>query len=231
MRSAKFLGMLILSLWAIVALAAEKPAEEPFKAGKDYDVLKVPVVAGTAAHGKIKVLEFFSAGCPGCKHFDPALQVWLLKKPKQVDFEFVPVTFHSGWDVFAKAHYAARTLDAVSYPGLFNKIHTDMFIAVQDQQQDLTTEFAMAEFFSRHGVKREDFENAYNFTPGIGGKIALGENLALAYNIYQIPTVVVAGKYKVGAHQASDNEKFLAIINFLIQKAEKEQAVKPASPK
>ncbi len=70
---------------------------------------------------KIEVIEFFSYACPHCADFEPALQDWLKRKPKDVDYKAVPMVFRDNWKPPAKLYYTLETMGAagqVSRQGL-----------------------------------------------------------------------------------------------------------------
>lgn len=188
-------------------------ANPQFVDNKDYQTLPNNPAMLKPVNGKVTVMEFFSFGCPWCYHFDPALEQWLTKKPANVNFERVPVVFEPGWDVYAKGYYVANQL------GVADKLVPAIFDAVQKQQMDLTNETAMQLFFTQHGVKQQDFQGAYEFSPGIDAQLAKSNQLMNAYLVYSIPTMVVDGKYKVDNSMAGGNpQKMLQTVEFLVQK-------------
>lgn len=214
-------------LWLILlfpAITFAADATPTIVAGKNYQV--VPVVAGMPMppKGKIEVVEFFSYGCPACNHFEPDLEAWLAKKPNDVVFERIPVTFESGWDILARAYYTAKAL------GVAEKLSPAIFTAIQSQGMDLTNPDILAQFFVSHGVSKKDFDSTYNFSPGIDAQVMRGDNLMRAYGIYQVPTVVVDGKFVTNPVIAGgDSKGMLQVIDYLI--AQERAAMKKPSGK
>jgi thiol:disulfide interchange protein DsbA len=213
----RWLLTIALSVLPGFALAAATPG---FVAGKEYQVLaKVPVVK---ASKNVEVIEFFSYGCPGCYQFEPLLQLWLGKHVKRINFSRVPVSFHPNWDVYAKAYYVAKTLNVL------DKIHQPLFDAIHVERQSLADQQAMADFFAKHGVDRQKFLDSYNFIPQIGAQIENGAKLAKTYNIIEIPTMVIGGKYRTNvAMVQGDAKRFLALLDYLVAKAAKANAGNP----
>jgi thiol:disulfide interchange protein DsbA len=206
----------VLLLFPVIALAANKGVP-PFQAGQDYQV--TPAVAATSevSAGKIQMIEFFSYGCPACYHFEPALEAWLKKKPKDVVFERVPVTFEPGWDKLARVYYTAKNL------GVAEKLAPAIFASIQKQRLDFTNEAVLTQFFVAHGVSKQDFASMYHFSPGIDAQMMRGDNLMKTYQIFQVPTVLINGKYKTNPAMAGGrNERFLQIIDYLIAKERQE---------
>lgn len=180
---------------------------------KDYQAIPANPSMLKPVNGKVTVMEFFSYGCPWCFRFEPDLETWLAKKPAYINFQRVPVVFETGWDVYAKAYYLANQL------GVVDKMQTAIFNAVQKQNIDLSDEKNMEQLFVKYGVKPKDFESAYEFSPGIDAELNKGSKLMNDYLVYQIPTIVVNGKYKVDASMTGgDNQKMLKVVEFLAQK-------------
>ncbi|MCW5589353.1 MAG: thiol:disulfide interchange protein DsbA/DsbL [Legionellales bacterium] len=184
-----------------------------FQAGKEYQLIKNPP-ALNLAQGQVQVIEFFSPGCPWCFKLEPYLEKWLASKPKNITFERIPVAFEQGWDTLAKAYYAAEAL------GVADKMVPVMFNAIHEQQLDLSSKEALADLFAKHGVKKDDFMNAIDFSPGIDMQMQQGQKLMSQYGILSIPTIVVNGKYKTNPALANgDSEKMMKIVDYLVKKS------------
>ena len=207
MRRIGFLSFILVLIPALV-FAAPKAN---FVEGTDYQVLSdVPVAHNNK---QVEVVEFFSFGCPWCYRLEPSIDQWVKTKPKNVEFKRVPAVFQPGWQIYAKAYYTAVAL------GVEDKIVPKLFAAVQDNGQKLSTEEDMAEFFVKHGVKKEDFESAFSFSPSIDLKMNQGDKLMREYKIFQIPTIVVDGKYYTNSQMAKgDSQRLLDTVDYLIKK-------------
>lgn len=213
--------LLILLLPLTAGAFAAKPKAAPsattttttFQAGKDYEVLKTSLEV-SAPKSSVHVTEFFSLGCPACYHFEPTLEAWLAKKPKYVMFERVPVVFEQNWDIYARAYYAMRTL------GVAEKLVPLAFNAIHKEGQTFDTPAAWEEFVVKHGgVSKQDFENAYEFSPGIDAQIMRGNDLLRKYQIMEIPTMLIEDKYKVTPRMTNgDAKRMLEIVDYLVQK-------------
>lgn len=198
---------------ATVATTATAPAVNnlPIVAGKDYEVIPPGPSIKSPPAGKIEVVEFFNYGCPACYHLELVLEPWLAKKSQDVVFERMPVIFHFGWDMLARAYYTAKNL------GVAEKLTPVFFTAVQVQGLNLTTDATIGQFFVAHGVSQKDFESAYHFTPGIDAQMTKADTLARAYNIFEVPTLVVDGKYKTNVRMTGgDNKRLLQVLDYLI---------------
>lgn len=189
-------------------------AEENFKLDKDYQVIST--TTPPPANKNIKVIEFFSYGCPFCYKLEAELGLWLLNKPKNVEFQRVPVIFEPGWPELAKAFYIAEKL------GIQAKMAPLLFMAVQLQSVDLSNQQALQKFFVDNGVAKADFDNAYADV-NLEKQVKEGDSLMRHYQVYAVPTFVVADKYKTNmALAGGDSKKLLRILDFLVDKVSKE---------
>lgn len=216
----KLLVTLTFILIPFFALAVTTP---PIIEGVQYKAVNVSVSNPNrfeVPKDKVLVVEFFSYGCPWCFQLNPSLETWLKTKPSYVQFERIPVTFEQGWDVYAKAFYTAEAL------GIVDKITPALFDAIHVKGEDLTSEKAMQAFFATQGVSKQNFENAFDFSPGIGMEIQRGANLMMAYQAFVVPTIVVNGKYYTNPTLVQGDDKLIIqVVNALVEKA------KPANAK
>lgn len=158
---------------------------------------------------KVEVIEFFWYGCPHCYSLEPAMVEWLKTKPANVEFIRQPAVFSDLWGKHAKAYYTAEAL------GVLDKVHADLFDAIQNKKQKLTDENDLAKFFAEHGVKDEDFRAAYNSFL-VDAKLRQAESIGPRYGITGVPALVVNGKYKVTAQSAKSQANMLTVVNQLI---------------
>jgi thiol:disulfide interchange protein DsbA len=169
----------------LLALAGAGLAQKAVP-GKDYEVIASP--QKTADPKKIEVIEFFSYGCPHCADFEPALGGWLKNKPADVTFRGVPLVFHPTWRPLAKLYYALESL------GELPRLHAKVYEAVHKQNQQLTTDEAVAKWAASQGINPAKFEEAYNAF-GMDAKIGRGADLAKAFGVTGTPSMGVNGKY------------------------------------
>ena len=92
-------------------------------AGTDYQVLDTRAGVEAPA-GKIEVVEFFWYSCPHCNAFEPTLNQWVKKLPKDIAFRRVPIAFN---DTFVPQQRLYYTLEAM---GLLDKLHAKVFAAI-----------------------------------------------------------------------------------------------------
>jgi thiol:disulfide interchange protein DsbA len=197
---------LFLFLAAFLPLAAG--AAEPYQEGVHYARI-VPAQPVDSAPGKAQVTELFWYGCPHCYELEPHVAAWLKKKPPQVEFERMPAVFRTNmWHTHAKAFYAAEAL------GVLDRVHGDLFSAIHEKRQPLATEDQLAQFFADRGVPAAEFRDAFN-SFAVETKVNRAMALSKAYGISGVPSIVVAGKYRVEGGMAGSYENMLRIAEYL----------------
>lgn len=159
---------------------------------------------------KIEVIEFFWYGCPHCYSFEPALEAWLKKLPKNVEFIRQPAVFNELWGKHAKAYFTAEAL------GVVDKIHADFFDAIQNKKEALESEEQLAKFFAVHGVNESQFHDVYNSFL-VDAKMRQAPVMAGRYGISGVPAIVINGKYKTNGPLAGTHEKMIEVMDKLIK--------------
>jgi thiol:disulfide interchange protein DsbA len=139
-------------LFAGVALAVSALAQPPI-ADKEYKLINPPQRTETGK--KIEVIEFFSYACPHCADFEPFLQDWLKRKPKDVEYRMVPMVFRENWKPLAKLFYTLEQM------GLLERYHMRVFDAIHKQGQQLLTDQAVVDWAVKQGIDKAKFEQIY----------------------------------------------------------------------
>jgi len=203
----RFIATLMLSFAALSVQA--QPAS-----GVDYQQLAAQQATDTP--GKVEIIEFFWYGCPHCYAFEPVLDPWIKKLPKDTQFRRVPAIFNDGWAQAARAYYA---LEAI---GEGQRLHKPLFDAVHSGSRiDPASEAALTEWAGKQGVDTKKFSAAYrSFT--VEGKVKRAAQLTQAYKIDGVPSMAVNGKYTVSAAAATTREQLLAVTDYLIDQSRKE---------
>lgn len=162
-------------------------------AGTDY----VEVPDGEpfeAKRGKIEVVEVFGYTCPHCAHFEPMVKAWADKLPADVEFVPLAAPFGGYWMPYAKAFYAAQTMD------LLDKTHQAMFDAVHVEHslpvQPLPSDEQLAAFYAKHGADAKQFTSTMS-SFAVSAKLKSAEQFMLKSGVESTPTLVVNGKYRV----------------------------------
>jgi thiol:disulfide interchange protein DsbA len=178
--------------------------------GKDYLVISNP--EPNLSLDKPLVTEFFSYGCPGCYKIEPQLNQWLQQVGQTVRLNKVPVIFHAGWELYAKAYYTAKIL------ALSNKINPILFKAIQEDKKILNTQELMVDFLVMQGLDKEIIRSAFSNSSTIDTYINNGTALMARYQITGVPAFVINNKYKTDLKMAGSPEHLLEVLDYLVRK-------------
>ncbi len=139
---------------------------------------------------------------------------------------YVPASFNTNedWPMFQRAYYTALAL------GIAEKSHDAMFDAVWKTHALATTNDDgrtlknpqpsledAAKFYAQYGVKAEDFIATAN-SFAINAKMKRADAFLKATETESTPTIVVAGKYRLTVSSAGDQDKFLQLVQYLVQR-------------
>ncbi len=195
----KLMPAFLLSI--LVCLPMLVVAEED---AKGYQIL--PTAQPTQNPDKVEIIEFFWYGCPHCYSFEPELTAWLKKKPDIVEFIRHPAVFNETWGKHAKAYFVAEAL------GVVDKVHADLFDAVQNKKQKLDNAAELGDFFAAHGVDKEKFKAAYN-SFAVDAKMRQAPVISSLYGITGVPAIIINGKYVTSGPIAGSHAKMLEVMD------------------
>lgn len=199
-------GAAVLSSACFSSLALAQ-ARKP-QAGTDYQALdaRAPV---DAPAGKIEVVEFFWYSCPHCNAFEPMLDAWSKKLPKDVVLRRVPVAFQDSFVPQQRLFYALEAM------GLVEKLHAKVFAAIHGDRINLTKGEAIVEWVSRQGVDKAKFLEQYN-SFSVASKVTRATQLQNAYRVEGVPALGVAGRYYTDGSMAHSMERALQVVESLV---------------
>jgi protein dithiol oxidoreductase (disulfide-forming) len=198
-------GSLLLAL-SLVAGFAHALAAEPV-AGRDYEVLKVAHPT-SAPPGKVEVIEFFAYDDRGCHELETTIEAFVRIKGDRILFKRVPVAFEARYVPHSKLYYSLVQLGLeekhaavdVSDPSLL--LMLTLYNAMW--KNELLSMETQADFLATQGVDKRKFIDAYTSFTVISLE-EQGEQLRGDYQIYDLPTFVVAGRYKIKPYHNNDD--------------------------
>ena len=197
-------------IFAVLALLCATSAHAEVMAGRDYTLLNPP--QPTASGKKVEVLEFFFYGCSHCYHLHPLISEWEKKKPRDVDFQYVPTIFNEGWEPMAHTYYALQAM------GKSQQLHDALFQAWHNNV-DLSDEAKISQFLAKYGVDAARFDADYNsFT--VQSKIMRSNQMVQDFGVRGTPTIAVDGKYIITGLQPDET---IRVLNEVIKIARKER--------
>ena len=200
-------GLSALGLAQFVGGAAQAQALKP-EAGADYLKLDKPA-AVEAGQGKVEVVEFFWYNCPHCNAFEPTLEAWIKRQPKEVSVRRVPVGFRDEFVPQQRLYYALEAMDLVE------KLHAKVFAAIHAEKQQLGRGDAIADWIAKQGVDKAKFLERYNDF-SIATKASRATQLQNAYRVEGVPALGVAGRFYTDGTLAKNMPRALQIVDFLV---------------
>jgi thiol:disulfide interchange protein DsbA len=178
-------------------------------AGTDFRALdkRAPVDAGP---GKIEVVEFFGYWCPHCNVFEPTLQDWVKRLPKDVSFRRVPVKFRS-----AEEELLQRLYFALEEMGLVDKLHSKVFHAIHEEKQRFASLPDIENWAVKQGVDKTKFAQAMN-SFSAATKLTKANQLVSAYLVDGVPALGVAGRFYAEGGAAGGMPRVLQVVDYLV---------------
>ena len=158
--------------------------------GRDYAL----VDGGTPYRpldGKIEVVEVFAYWCQHCARFQPMIDAWKRKLPR--DVRFTPLPLPSGReDAFARGFFATQAT------GKLERVHAPLFLAVH-QQQTVPRNPSIDELSAWYGQQGLDAKQlrAAMAAPALGEKLGEAYRFAQRSGLEGTPTLIVNGRYRI----------------------------------
>ena len=196
---------------ATLALASAAHAQgqgQPPKEGVDYLTLDKPAPT-EAAPGKIEVVEFFWYSCPHCNRFEPQLEDWAKKMPKDVILRRAPIAFRPDFEPQQRLYFVLEGMNKV------DELHKKVFYAIHVEKQALNTLPLIADWVEKQGIDKAKFTEAYNSFP-VATKTRKATLLQDAYKVDGVPALGVAGKYYTSGAVAQTMERALVVTEHLV---------------
>jgi protein dithiol oxidoreductase (disulfide-forming) len=182
-------------------------------AGVDYQRLDKPVPVDVPA-GKIEVIEFFWYSCPHCNAFEPTLEAWIKRAPKDVVVKRVPVGFRAD---FVPQQRLFFSLEAM---GLVEKLHAKVFYAIHVERQRLDTPEAIAEWVTKQGVDKTKFMDQFN-SFSVASKQKRAVQLQDAFRVEGVPALGISGRFYTDGTLAKSMERALQVTDHLVAEVRK----------
>jgi thiol:disulfide interchange protein DsbA len=191
------------------ALAQRKPMVE----GTDYLQLDKPAPIEAPA-GKVEVVEFFWYSCPHCNRFEPTLEEWIKRAPKNVAIRRVPVAFRPDFEPQQRLYYVLEGMKKI------DTLHKKVFYAVHVENQPLNTPELIAGWAEKQGLNKAKFVEMYN-SPAVTTQVRKATLLQDAYKIDGVPALGVAGRFYTSGSLAQTMERALQVTDYLIAQVRK----------
>lgn len=200
-----FRSLLISALLAALAFTQAEAATM----GRDFvPVLQQQPVENPA---KVEVIEVFSYACPHCAHLAPEIEPWAKKHNANVVFKRLPITFgRPQWEVLSRTYFALENLHEA------DRLHEKIFVALHQQNINLTSLDEMTKWLASQGVDTQKFMAQYN-SFAIQSKVNSANNKAMALGVDSVPSIIVNGKYKTAPSMFSNIGAFFVSLDELLK--------------
>lgn len=218
----KLKAILAMVVGLAIAFGANAQQARKLVEGTDYITLKsADRFDPTLPAGKIEVVEVFGYLCGHCANFEPAMSAFEARLPKDVVVRYVPASFSSSWEPYARAYEAARTLGVAkrSHGAMFRAIHADRSLPTSNASAQ-----ELGGFYKAYGVTPAKFAAAYA-NPNIDKALARNEAWMMRKEVEGTPSIIVDGRYKV---LGRSHEQLLMNTGLLISEIRAKQP-KPAA--
>lgn len=180
----------------------------PPQAGTDFMVLEQPAGVEAPA-GKIEVVEFFWYSCGHCNNFEPALEAWIKRAPKDLAIRRVPVAFQDSFVPQQRLYY---TLEAM---GLVDTLHAKVYAAIHVEKLKLARAEQIADWAAKQGVDKAKFMEQFN-SFSVATKATRATRLQNAYRVEGVPALGVAGRFYTDGSLAKSMARALQVVEFLV---------------
>jgi thiol:disulfide interchange protein DsbA len=203
------------ALGLAISFSGLSGAQSPkIEEGFDYRILPTPQPVESKA--KVEVIEFFWYGCPHCYDFEPELNAWLKRQPKDVIFRKVPVAFRDDFMPHSQLFYALEAM------GKGDALNDKVMYAMHKENKRLITENEIADWVATQGIDRNTFLATYR-SFAVVSKARAARQMADAYRIDGVPTVVMQGRYVTSPSIAGTKAKAISVMEHLEQKIRKDK--------
>ena len=203
------------ALGLAISFSGLSGAQSPkIEEGFDYRILPTP--QPLESKGKVEVIEFFWYGCPHCYDFEPELNTWLKRQPKDVIFRKVPVAFRDDFMPHSQLFYALEAM------GKGDALNDKVMYAMHKENKRLMTENEIADWAASQGIDRNTFLATYR-SFAVVSKARAARQMADAYRIDGVPTVVMQGRYVTSPSIAGTKAKAISVMEHLEQKIRKDK--------
>ena len=186
------------------------------KIEEGFDYRTLPIAQPVETKGKVEVIEFFWYGCPHCYDFEPELSAWVKRQPKDVVFRRVPVAFRDDFMPHNQLFYALESL------GKGDALNEKVMTAIHKDNKRLLTENEIADWVASQGIDRNTFLATYR-SFAVVSKARAAKQLADAYRIDGVPTIVMQGRYVTSPSIAGTKARAIATMDYLEEKIRKDK--------
>jgi len=194
---------------ALVPASLLRPLPASAQQAGSYIEIKPPLPV--EANGKIEVVELFWYGCIHCYNLEPALENWLKKLPRDVEFRRIPAVFNRQMELDALIFYSFEAL------GVLPKMHKPFFDSIHRDRLRTNDKEALNEWLQKNGIEPKKLDDAMK-SFGVQSKTRRAKQLTVDYKIDGTPAMGVNGHYTVSA-----GDGLLPTVDSLVERERKKK--------
>lgn len=203
--------LLLLSL-LLLMMPPPAPAQEGIgiKPGMNFKEVRPPQPTDSGP-GRVEVIELLWYDCRTCLAMQPVIERWLAERGDEIAYRRMPAVVGGHMVYYARAFYAAEAL------GVLDEIHLPLFTAIHRHSRKLDDDDALARFFEEHGVGRTRFLSIFR-SSAVAAKVREAKVMTRRYDVQGVPTLVVAGKYRVDPTMVASPAALVEVADFLVSR-------------
>ena len=186
-----------------------------------------PALRPSTAPGVVEVTEVFSYACIYCNRAIPIMDKLKANLPANARLTYLPAAFNAAesWPMFQRVYYTAAALGQIPkmHDAIYSAIWTSKELAVVEadgrrlKSPQPTLEDAARFFEKKTGIKAEQFlATAKSFS--VDANCRRADQLVKGYRIEGTPTLVVNGRYRIGATAMASESDLIAMVKWLVAK-------------
>ena len=191
----------------LLSFGASAQAFSPVE-GRDFRRLDTTVGVEAPA-GKIEVVEFFRYSCPHCNAFEPSLDAWTKRLPKDVVLRRIPIAFGDVDVPQQRLYYALEAM------GLLPKLHAKVFHAMHVEKLNLLKGDAIIEWVAQQGVDKTKFQDQFN-SFSVNSKATKATQMQNGYGVEGVPALGLAGRFYTDGSIARSMDRALQVVDALV---------------
>lgn len=180
-----------------------------YVAGMDYQVLPQPFQ--TSASDRIEVRSFFWYGSSQSFKMNPVLNAWKNHQRDDVLLVPTPAVWNQLMTTQATAFYALQAI------GASVRLNEALFTEIHINRNKLSSEQQLQTFLTLKGVSAPLFSKTYR-SFDVKKKVHHAQSIAQTAAVSSLPSMVVAGKYRVDLPHGGNAREQLRIVDFLVEK-------------
>jgi len=153
-----------------------------------------------AEPGKIEVVEVFAYTCGHCDEFQPMLDAWARRAPRDVRLRLLPAAYDPA-DALARGFFAAEALGRAKqvHQPIFDAIHRTYALPARG-----TSVSEVQAFLAGQGLDAGKVLAAMT-SPATDAKMNAAREFAVRSGIRGTPTLIINGKYRIQARSLQDS--------------------------